>query len=42
VNDGFKQELAAIAAEFKQITDTDLAAMNASLKQNSVATAITR
>jgi hypothetical protein len=40
VNNGFKQELAAIAAEYKQITDKDLPAMNALLQQNSVAVVI--
>ena len=37
VNDGFKQELAAIAAEYKQITDKGLPAINTLLKQNGVA-----
>ena len=41
VNDGFKQELAAIAAQYKQIVDNDLPAMNASLQQNGVAVTIT-
>ena len=41
VNDGFKQELAAIAAQYKQIADKDLPAMNALLKQNGVAVTIT-
>src|SRR5439155_8376336 len=41
VNDGFKAELAAIAAQYKQITDTDLPAMNASLKKNGVTVVIT-
>jgi hypothetical protein len=41
VNDGFKQELAAIAADYKQIADKDAPAMNALLKQNGVAVAIT-
>jgi hypothetical protein len=41
VNNGFKQELAAIAAAYKQITDKDLPAMNALLKQNGVAVTIT-
>ena len=40
VNNGFKQELAAIAAEYKQITDTGVPAVNALLKQNGVAVAI--
>lgn len=41
VNNEFKQELAGIAAEFKQITDTDLPAMNAQLKQNGLTVVIT-
>ncbi len=41
VNSGFKQDLAAIAAEYKQITDKDLPAMNALLKQNGIAVVIT-
>ena len=41
VNDGFKQELAAIAAPYKQIADNDLPAMNALLKKNGVETTIT-
>src|SRR4051812_5269837 len=41
VNDGFKQELAAIAALYKQIAEKDVPAMNASLKQNGVAATIT-
>ena len=40
VNDGFKQELAAIAAQYKRIADTELPAMNALLKQNGVAVTI--
>jgi photosystem II stability/assembly factor-like uncharacterized protein len=40
VNNGFKTELAAIAAQYKQITDKDLPAMNALLKQNGVAVVI--
>jgi photosystem II stability/assembly factor-like uncharacterized protein len=36
VNNGFKQELAAIASQFKQVTDKDVPAMNALLKQNGV------
>jgi hypothetical protein len=40
VNNGFKQELAAIAAEYKQITDKDLPAMNALLKQNGITVVI--
>jgi hypothetical protein len=39
VNDGFKQELAAIAAEFKRIVDVDAPAFSGLLKQNGVATA---
>ena len=41
VNDGFKQELAAIAAPYKQIAETDVPAMNALLKKNGVETTIT-
>jgi hypothetical protein len=41
VNNGFKSELAAIAAQYKQITDKDLPAMNALLKQNGLAVTIT-
>jgi hypothetical protein len=41
VNNGFKQELAAIAGDYKQITDKDLPAMNAQLKQGGVAVTIT-
>jgi hypothetical protein len=41
VNDGFKQELATIAAPYKQIADNDLPAMNALLKKNGVETTIT-
>jgi len=40
VNDGFKQELAAIAAEYTQITEKDAPAMNALLKQNGITVAI--
>jgi hypothetical protein len=40
VNNGFKEELGAIAAEYKRITDNDLPAMNALLKQNSVSVTI--
>jgi hypothetical protein len=36
VNNEFKRELAGIAAEYKQISEKDLAAMNALLKQNGV------
>jgi hypothetical protein len=36
VNNGFKQELAAIAAQYKEITDKEVPAMNALLKQNGV------
>jgi hypothetical protein len=41
VNNGFKQELAAIAAEYKEITDTTVPAVNASLKQHGVDATIT-
>jgi hypothetical protein len=41
VNNGFKMELAAIAAQYKQITDNDVPAMNALLKQNGLAVTIT-
>jgi len=41
VNDGFKQELAAIEAEYKQITDSEMPALNALLKQNGVDVTIT-
>jgi len=41
VNNEFKKELAAIAAEYKQITDRDLPAMNTQLKQSGVAVTIT-
>jgi len=40
VNNGFKQELAAISVEYKKITDTDAPAINALLKQNGVAVTI--
>ena len=40
VNNAFKQELAAIAAQYKQIADKDVPAMNALLKQNGVAVTI--
>jgi len=33
VNNGFKQELAAIAEQYKAITDKDVPAMNALLKK---------
>ena len=36
VNNGFKTELAAIAAQYQQITDKDVPAMNALLKQNGI------
>ncbi len=36
VNEGFKQELAAIATQYRRIADTDVPAMNALLKQNGV------
>jgi hypothetical protein len=41
VNNGFKVELAAISAQYKQIADTDVPAMNALLKQNGLAVTIT-
>jgi hypothetical protein len=41
VNNGFKQELAAIAAQYKQVIDKDLPTMDALLKQNGVAVTIT-
>jgi photosystem II stability/assembly factor-like uncharacterized protein len=41
VNNGFKQELAAIATQYRQIADKDVPAMNALLKQNGVAATIT-
>jgi hypothetical protein len=41
VNDGFKQELAAISQEYKQITDNVVPAMNAQLKQSGVDVVIT-
>ena len=41
VNDGFKQELAAIAAEYKEITDTGVPQLNAVLKQNGVDAVLT-
>jgi hypothetical protein len=37
VNDGFKKELAAIAADFKRIVDVDAPAFSGLLKQNGVA-----
>ena len=40
VNNGFKQELAAIATEYKQITDRDLPAIDARLKQSGVSVTI--
>jgi len=40
VNTGFKQELAAIAAQYQTITDKDVPAMNAQLKQSGVSTVI--
>jgi photosystem II stability/assembly factor-like uncharacterized protein len=39
VNDGFRQELAAIAAEFRHIVDVDAPAFSGLLKQNGVASA---
>jgi hypothetical protein len=41
VNNGFKTELGAIAVQYKQITDKDVPAINALLKQNGVAVTIT-
>jgi hypothetical protein len=41
VNNGFKAELAAIATQFRQMTDKDVPAMNALLKQNGIAVTIT-
>jgi photosystem II stability/assembly factor-like uncharacterized protein len=41
VNNGFKQELAAIADQYERMTDKDLPAMNALLKQNGVGVIIT-
>ena len=41
VNDGFKQELSAIAAEYNRITDKDLPAMNATVKLNGIVVTIT-
>ena len=41
VNDGFKQELSAIASEYKHITDTGVPAINTLLKQHGVSVAIT-
>jgi hypothetical protein len=40
VNEAFRQELAAIAADFKRIVDVDAPAFSALLKQNGVATAL--
>ena len=40
VNNEFTQELAAIATQYKQITDKDLPATNALLKQNGIAVVI--
>jgi hypothetical protein len=37
VNAGFKQELAAIAAQYKQLIDVDAPAFSALLKQNGIA-----
>lgn len=42
VNNGFKQELAAIAAEYKRLLDTDAPAFNTLLKQNGVITGAVR
>ncbi len=36
VNNGFKTELAAISEQYKKITDTDVPAINALLKQNGI------
>ncbi|HUK35687.1 MAG TPA: hypothetical protein VLV86_17335, partial [Vicinamibacterales bacterium] len=41
VNNGFKQELAAIAAQYTQIVDKEVPTMDALLKQNGVAVTIT-
>jgi hypothetical protein len=41
VNNGFKGELAAIAAQYKQIADTSVPAMNAQLKQTGLSAVIT-
>jgi hypothetical protein len=41
VNNGFKAELGAISAQYKQIADIDVPAMNALLKQNGLAVTIT-
>jgi hypothetical protein len=40
VNNGFKQDLAAIAVQYQAITDKDVPAMNAQLKQNGVTAVI--
>ena len=40
MNTGFKQELAAIAAEYKQIMDMEAPAINALLKKNGVTVVI--
>jgi hypothetical protein len=40
VNAGFKQELAAIAAEYKRIVDVEAPAFTAMLKQNGVAASV--
>ena len=40
VNAGFKQDLAAIAAEYKKLVNSDAPAINALLKQNGIATTI--
>jgi hypothetical protein len=40
VNNGFKQDLAAIAAQYQGITDKDVPAMNAQLKQNGLTAVI--
>jgi hypothetical protein len=40
VNAGFRQELAAIAAEYKHLMDVEVPAFNAFLKQNGVTPSI--
>jgi hypothetical protein len=41
VNSGFKEELAAIAAQYKQIADSEVPTIDALLKKNGVETTIT-
>lgn len=41
VNNGFKEELAAIAAQYKQITDKDVPAINAQIKESGLSVVIT-